>query len=259
MDLQLVNNCNNLKAITNQSLINCKSIVIIGGNMPKILVVDDERPIAEIIKYNLQKEGYEVQTAYDGDEAIKMVHKMNPELIILDIMLPKKNGFDVLKEIRMEYVMPVIMLTAKEEENDKITGLELGADDYITKPFSNKELIARVKANLRRVKLSNVNEEMKAKIIEVGNLTIDMNTYEVSKEKEIIDLTNREFDLLKYLFLNADRVFNREHLLKEVWGYEFGDLRTVDVTVRRLREKIETEEDKYIITKRGTGYYFKSK
>ncbi len=226
--------------------------------MPKILVVDDERPIAEIIKYNLQKEGYEVQTAYDGDEAIKMVHKTNPELVILDIMLPKKNGFDVLKEIRMEYVMPVVMLTAKEE-NDKITGLELGADDYITKPFSNKELIARVKANLRRVKLSNVNEEMKSKIIEAGNLTIDMNTYEVSKDNKIIDLTNREFDLLKYLFLNADRVFNREHLLKEVWGYEFGDLRTVDVTVRRLREKIETDEDKYIITKRGTGYYFKSK
>ncbi len=227
--------------------------------MPKVLVVDDERPIAEIIKYNLQKEGFEVETAYDGDEAVKMVHKMDPELVILDIMLPKKNGFEVLKEIRMEYVMPVIMLTAKEEENDKVTGLELGADDYITKPFSNKELIARVRANLRRVKLSNINEEMKSKIINAGNLTIDMNTYEVSRDNEIIDLTNREFDLLKYLFLNADRVFNREHLLKEVWGYEFGDLRTVDVTVRRLREKIETEDDKYIITKRGTGYYFKSR
>jgi len=227
--------------------------------MPKILVVDDERPIAEIIKYNLQKEGFEVQTAYDGEEALKVVHKLNPELVILDIMLPKKNGFEVLKEIRMEFVMPVIMLTAKEEENDKITGLELGADDYITKPFSNKELVARVRANLRRVKLSNVNEGMKSIIISVGKLTIDMNTYEVSKENQIIDLTNREFDLLKYLFQNSDRVFTREHLLKEVWGYEFGDLRTVDVTVRRLREKIETEEDKYIITKRGTGYYFKSR
>ena len=227
--------------------------------MPKILVVDDERPIAEIIKYNLQKEGFEVQTVYDGEEAIKMVHKMNPELIILDIMLPKKNGFDVLKEIRVQYVMPVIMLTAKEEENDKITGLDLGADDYIVKPFSNKELVARVNANLRRVKLSNINEEMKSKIISVGNLTIDMNTFEVSRDNQIIDLTNREFDLLKYLFLNPDRVFNREHLLKEVWGYEFGDLRTVDVTVRRLREKIETDDDKYIITKRGTGYYFKSR
>jgi len=227
--------------------------------MPKILVVDDERPIAEIIKYNLQKEGFEVQTAYDGEEALKVVHKLNPELVILDTMLPKKNGFEVLKEIRMEFVMPVIMLTAKEEENDKITGLELGADDYITKPFSNKELVARVRANLRRVKLSNVNEGMKSIIINVGKLTIDMNTYEVSKENQIIDLTNREFDLLKYLFQNSDRVFTREHLLKEVWGYEFGDLRTVDVTVRRLREKIETDEDKYIITKRGTGYYFKSR
>ena len=146
-----------------------------------------------------------------------------------------------------------------EEENDKITGVELGADDYITKPFSTKEVIARVKANIRRVRLSKVEEEMKSKIVAVGNLTIDMNTYEVSKDGKIIDLTNREFDLLKYLFQNCDRVFNREHLLKEVWGYEFGDLRTVDVTVRRLREKIETEEDKYIITKRGMGYYFKSR
>jgi len=227
--------------------------------MPKILVVDDERPIAEIIKYNLQKEGFEVETAYDGDEAIKMVHKVNPDLMLLDIMLPGKNGFEVLKEIRMEYVMPVIMLTAKEEESDKVTGLELGADDYITKPFSTKELIARVKANLRRVELSKPIEEMKSKIVKAGNLTIDMNTYEVSKDDEIIDLTNREFDLLKYLFQNSGRVFNREHLLKEVWDYDFGDLRTVDVTVRRLREKIETDEDKYIITKRGLGYYFKDK
>jgi len=225
----------------------------------KILVVDDERPIAEIIKYNLQKEGYEVQTVYDGEDAIKMVHKMNPELVILDVMLPRKNGFEILKEIRMEYIMPIIMLTAKDDENDKILGLELGADDYITKPFSTKEVVARVKANLRRVKLSTIEEEMKSKIISVGNLSIDLNTYEVSKNNDIIDLTNREFDLLKYMFQNSDRVFNREHLLKEVWGYEFGDLRTVDVTVRRLREKIETEEDKYIITKRGMGYYFKSK
>lgn len=225
----------------------------------KILVVDDERPIAEIIKYNLQKEGFEVQTVYDGEDAIKMVHKMKPDLVLLDVMLPRKGGFEILKEIRMEYVMPVIMLTAKEEESDKISGLDLGADDYITKPFSTKEVVARVKANLRRVKLSKVEEEMKSKILSTGNLTIDLNTYEVSKENSIIDLTNREFDLLKYLFQNADRVFNREYLLKEVWGYEFGDLRTVDVTVRRLREKIETEEDKYIITKRGMGYYFKSK
>jgi len=226
--------------------------------MAKILVVDDERPIAEIIKYNLVKEGFEVQTVYDGEDAIKLVHQMKPDLMILDVMLPRKNGFEILKEVRMEYVMPVIMLTAKEAEEDKILGLELGADDYIVKPFSNKEVVARVKANLRRVKLSKVEEEMKSKIVNVGNLIIDLNTYEVSKNNEIIDLTNREFDLLKYLFQNSGRVFNREHLLKEVWGYDFGDLRTVDVTVRRLREKIETDEDKYIITKRGLGYYFKN-
>ena len=218
----------------------------------KILVVDDERPIAEIIKYNLQKEGYEVQTVYDGEEAVKAVHKMKPDLVVLDVMLPKKNGFEILKEIRMEYVMPVLMLTAKEEEMDKITGLELGADDYITKPFSTKEVVARVR-------LSTTEEEMKAKMVKVGNLTIDFNTYEVSKNGKTIDLTNREFDLLKYLLQNADRVFDREHLLKAVWGYEFGDLRTVDVTVRRLREKIETDDDKYVITKRGMGYYFKSR
>ena len=224
----------------------------------KILVVDDERPIAEIIKYNLKKEGFDVRTVYDGEEAVKAVHEMKPDLIVLDVMLPKKNGFEVLREIRMEYVMPVLMLTAKEEENDKILGLELGADDYIVKPFSNKELIARVKANLRRVRLSTVEEEMKSKITTVGNLEINLNNFEVSKCGRVIDLTNREFDLLKYFIQNPDKTFDREHLLKAVWNYEFGDLRTVDVTIRRLREKIENAEDKYIITKRGVGYYFKS-
>lgn len=227
--------------------------------MQKILVVDDERPIAEIIKYNLVKEGFEVYTVYDGDEAIKMVHKIKPDLIILDVMLPKKDGFDILKEVRMEYVMPVLMLTAKEEEADRIHGLDLGADDYIVKPFSTKEVVARVKANLRRVKLSTVEEEMKSKIISIGNLEINLNTYEVSKNGKIIDLTNREFDLLKYFVQNPDRTFDREHLLRAVWEYDFGDLRTVDVTIRRLREKIENDTDKYIITKRGVGYYFTSK
>lgn len=227
--------------------------------MQKILVVDDERPIAEIIKYNLVKEGFEVYTVYDGDEAIKMVHKIKPDLIILDVMLPKKDGFDILKEVRMEYVMPVLMLTAKEEEADRIHGLDLGADDYIVKPFSTKEVVARVKANLRRVKLSTVEEEMKSKIISIGNLEINLNTYEVSKNGKIIDLTNREFDLLQYFVHNPDRTFDREHLLRAVWAYDFGDLRTVDVTIRRLREKIENDTDKYIITKRGVGYYFTSK
>jgi len=223
----------------------------------KILVVDDERPIANIIKYNLEKENFQVETAFDGAEALKKTKKFNPELILLDVMLPIKNGFDVLKEIRTEYTMPVIMLTAKEEEGDKITGLELGADDYITKPFSMKEVIARVKANIRRTKLADPEQEKKSKILKAGNLKINFNTFEVNKNGELISLTNREFELLKFMVLNQEKAFGREHLLKEVWGYEYGDLRTVDVTVRRLREKIETKDDKYIITKRGVGYYFR--
>ncbi|MBG0763735.1 MAG: response regulator transcription factor [Tissierellales bacterium] len=223
----------------------------------KILVVDDERPIANIIKYNLEQENFNVETAFDGAEALKKVREFEPELILLDIMLPKKSGFDVLREIRTEYTMPILMLTAKEEEGDKITGLELGADDYITKPFSMKEVVARVKANIRRMKLSDPEEVKKSKILTVGNLEINFNTFEVSRDGDIINLTNREFELLKYMALNQEKAFEREHLLKEVWGYEYGDLRTVDVTVRRLREKLETEKDKYIITKRGVGYYFR--
>ncbi len=223
----------------------------------KILVVDDERPIANIIKYNLEQENFNVETAFDGIEALKKVREFEPELILLDIMLPKKSGFDVLREIRTEYTMPILMLTAKEEAGDKITGLELGADDYITKPFSMKEVVARVKANIRRMKLSDPEEVKKAKILKVGNLEINFNTFEVSRDGDIINLTNREFELLKYMVLNQEKAFEREHLLKEVWGYEYGDLRTVDVTVRRLREKLETEKDKYIITKRGVGYYFR--
>ena len=155
--------------------------------------------------------------------------------------------------------MPILMLTAKEEEEDRVKGLELGADDYIIKPFNTKELIARVRANLRRVKLSSANDDNFSKILKVRNIELNFNTFEVSKNGGIVDLTNREFDLLKYFVLNPDKAFRREHLLKKVWNYDFGDLRTVDVTVRRLREKIENSEDKYIITKRGVGYYFSSK
>ncbi|MBV1758596.1 MAG: response regulator transcription factor [Dethiosulfatibacter sp.] len=223
----------------------------------KILVVDDERPIANILKYNLEKEGFEVYTAFDGEEAIQKALEVKPDLMLLDIMLPLKNGFDVLKELRTQMTMPVIMLTAKEEESDKIMGLDYGADDYITKPFSMKEVIARIKANIRREKYKDPDEEKKSKIVQYGNLKIDFNKLEVFRDGEIIDLTHREFELIKFLILNPDKVFDREHLLKVVWGYEYGDLRTVDVTVRRLREKIETIDDKYIITKRGVGYYFR--
>lgn len=225
----------------------------------KILIVDDERPIADIIKFNLKKEGFDAETAYDGDEALEKARKIEPDLMILDIMLPKKNGFEVLREIRMEYTMPVLMLTAKEEEEDRVKGLELGADDYIIKPFSTKELIARVRANLRRVKISSTSENALSESVVVRNLEMNFNTFEVLKYGKIVDLTNREFDLLKYFILNPNKAFGREHLLKKVWNYDFGDLRTVDVTVRRLREKIETADDKYIITKRGVGYYFTNK
>lgn len=224
----------------------------------KILVVDDEKPIADIVRFNLEKEGYDVSVAYDGEEALKMAFNVKPDLILLDIMLPKKDGFQVLKETRQKFQMPILMLTAKEEEVDKVLGLELGADDYITKPFSMRELVARVKANLRRVDISHIpNDE---DVIIAGNLIIDLNKYEVRKDNEVIELTLREFELLKFLATRAEQVFTREQLLEEVWGYEYyGDIRTVDVTVRRLREKIEgnTGTYKYILTKRGVGYYFR--
>ena len=222
-----------------------------------ILVAEDERAIADIIKFNLIKAGYNVEVANDGQECIGKVIESAPDLLVLDIMMPKKDGFQVLQEIRTKYKFPVIILTAKEDESDKIRGLELGADDYMVKPFSMKELIARVKANLRRIELSS--QEYIADAIEHDGLEIDLNKYEVKKNGEVVELTLREFELLKYLASRKDQVFSREELLKEVWGYEyFGDIRTVDVTVRRLREKIEDVdgEFKYILTKRGVGYYF---
>lgn len=223
----------------------------------KILVVDDEKSIADIIKFNLEKEGYYVDTAYDGEEGITKVDKYKPDLVILDVMMPKKDGFEVLKEIRMNSNIPVLMLTAKEEEFDKVLGLELGADDYITKPFSMRELVARVKSNLRRVDYEKLPDSNL--IINSNELSIDLVKYEVKKSGNIVELTLREFELLKFLASSAEQVFSREQLLEEVWGYEyFGDIRTVDVTVRRLREKIEDDSGdfKYILTKRGVGYYF---
>ncbi|MDO5725155.1 MAG: response regulator [Tissierellia bacterium] len=222
----------------------------------KILIADDERAIADIIKFNLEKEGCTVRLAYDGEECVIKVEEETPDLLILDIMMPKKDGFEVLKELRGKYKFPIIMLTAKEDETDKILGLELGADDYIVKPFSMKELIARVRANLRRIELSSPDTDDEK--IEFGELVIDLAKYEVTKSGETVDLTLREYELLKFLAAKSGEVFSREELLKEVWGYEyFGDIRTVDVTVRRLRGKIEDDGDfKYILTKRGVGYYF---
>jgi len=228
-----------------------------GVFLNKILVVDDEKPIADILKYNLQKEGYEVLVAYDGQEAIDIAFKEYPDLILLDIMLPKMDGFTVCKTLREKLTCPIIMLTAKGEEVDKVLGLELGADDYMTKPFSMRELMARVKANLRRIAISGIiNDE---KVIMIRDIKIDLKSYQAYKRGEALDLTFREFELLKFLASQPGQVFSREKLLEEVWGYEYyGDIRTVDVTVRRLREKVEDDPSNptYILTKRGIGYNF---
>ncbi len=225
----------------------------------RVLVVDDEKAIADIIKYNLEKEGYIVDLAYDGEEAVEKIKISEPHLLVLDIMMPKKDGFQVLKEIRPFFKFPVIVLTAKEEEVDKVLGLELGADDYMVKPFSMRELVARVKANLRRLDYDNSSMGVSKEVTSM-DLEIDLNRYEVRKEGKNIELTLREFELLKFLALSPEQVFTREQLLEKVWGYEYyGDIRTVDVTVRRLREKIEDDSGdfKYILTKRGVGYYFR--
>lgn len=230
--------------------------------MKKILVVDDEKPISDIVKFNLEKEGYEVVVAYDGEEAIAVVNEENPDLIVLDLMLPKKDGLEVTREVRKSHDMPIIMVTAKDQEIDKVLGLEMGADDYVTKPFSNRELVARVKASLRRQSVvqtvDNVEEE-NADIV-IGDLTIHPEAYIISKYNETIELTHREFELLHYLARHKGQVMTRENLLETVWGYDyFGDVRTVDVTVRRLREKIEDNPShpNYLVTRRGVGYYLR--
>lgn len=223
-----------------------------------ILVVDDEKPIVEILKVNLVKSGYRVICAYDGEEAVKKARNEEPDLILLDVMLPKQDGFTVCKKIRETSSVPIIMLTAREEEVDKILGLELGADDYMTKPFSLRELMARVKANLRRTQLK-ASEDSENNVMVFGDLSIDTDKYEVRKRGKVIDVTYREFELLKFLANKRGKIFSRENLLNKVWDYEFiGDERTVDVTIRRLREKIEDNPSvpTYIMTKRGVGYYF---
>lgn len=227
----------------------------------KILVVDDEKPIADILQFNLKKEGYQVFCSYDGDEALKKVEEVQPDLMLLDIMLPNRDGMEVCREVRKKYDFPIIMLTAKDSEIDKVLGLELGADDYVTKPFSTRELIARVKANMRRHQTTHGDTEATTNDIVIGPLTIQPDAYLALKRDITIELTHREFELLHYLAKHIGQVMTREHLLQTVWGYDyFGDVRTVDVTIRRLREKIEDNPSHptWIVTRRGVGYYLRN-
>ena len=219
-----------------------------------VLIVDDEKNIVDILKFNLIKEGYTTVEAYDGREALAVFEEIKPDLVLLDLMLPYINGFDVCRQIReTDILTPIIMLTAREEETDKVMGLEIGADDYITKPFSVREVTARVKANMRRTAAAQELEDTRAGFV------IDDELYDVFINGKSCGLTPREFDLVTFLAASPDKVFSREDLLRDVWQYDyFGDPRSVDVAVRRLREKIEEDSSspKYIITRRGVGYYF---
>lgn len=231
----------------------------------KVLIVDDERAIVEILDFNLKKEGYETLKAYDGREGLKQAREGRPDLILLDIMLPYMDGFEVCRTLRDEgRTMPIIMLTAREEETDKVFGLETGADDYITKPFSMRELVARVRSNLRRGQVSAAAPppaeagESEGGVIYLRGLTVDPARRSVTRDGRETELTQREFELILFLARSPGRVFSRQELMQKVWQYDYlGDLRTVDVTVRRLREKLEDNpaEPEYVMTKRGVGYY----
>lgn len=229
-----------------------------------ILVADDEKMIRNLLNINLTKEGYNVIEAEDGVMAVEMALEHKPDLILLDVMLPKIDGLSVCKKIKNSMNVPILMVTAKDSELDKILGLELGADDYVTKPFSVRELIARIKANLRKAEAVMLQYETGRKevkrdnVMKVGALTLDLDKFEVMVNGKTVDLTLREFEVLKFLATEPGQVVTREVLLEKVWGYEYyGDIRTVDVTVRRIREKIEkdTSNPKILMTKRSVGYY----
>ncbi len=245
---------------------------IVEKDKKTILVVDDEQSIMELLVFNLQKEGYNTLEAYDGVTAVEMAINEKPDLILLDVMIPKLDGISVCKKIRYALNIsniPILMISAKDTESDKIVGLEMGADDYITKPFQIREVMARIKANLRKaelnanIELSNQKNEDKDNIIKVGDLTLDLKKVEARVKGEVINLTKKEFDVLKYLASQPGEVVTREMLLREVWEYEeyVGAIRTIDVTMNRIRDKIEKDKanPKILITKRGVGYYVTDK
>ena len=220
-------------------------------------MVEDDRNLLETIKYNLVKEGYEALVAVDGAEALEIARNEKPDLIILDIMLPKIDGFEVCRILRREMNVPIIMLTARTDETDRIMGLDTGADDYMTKPFSIRELLARIRALLRRAGMAEAKLPENAAIIKIGDITIDLNRHRVISKGQTLELTAKEYDLLVFLAQNESYVFSREQLLEKVWGYDFaGDTRTVDVHIRWLRQKIEDDpaNPMHLLTVRGTGY-----
>ncbi len=229
----------------------------------KILVVEDDQTLLNVLKYNLVKEGYDVLTAADGVQALDVARSNRPDLIVLDIMLPKLDGFEVCRILRREMTTPILMLTAKAEETDKVVGLELGADDYMTKPFSMREFLARVKAMLRRADMMKVAaspvKDLIPSLIKVGEIEVDLARHTVSRSGTLIDLSPKEFDLLGFLVKNKEQVFTRDQLLEKVWGYDYaGDTRTVDVHIRWLRQKIEVDpaNPEHLLTVRGIGYKF---
>ena len=232
--------------------------------MPKkILIIEDELALQETLRYNLEKEGYRVQVEGDGEKALKLARDMQPDLILMDIMLPGLDGLEITRLLRQKMNVPIIMLTARDDEIDRVIGLEIGADDYLTKPFSMRELLARVKAQLRRVRLMREEATPPEKLVEnnlnFGNLTMNMTRREASINEEIISLKPQEYDLLHYLVTHQGQALSRDHLLEQVWGWDYsGASRTVDVHIRWLREKIEPDPavPSRIITVRGVGYRF---
>ena len=230
----------------------------------RILIVEDEKNIADILDYNVQKQGYDTEVAYDGEKGLALALSGGFDLILLDVMLPKMDGFEICRRVRERLDTPIIMLTAREEERDKVFGLELGADDYMTKPFSTAELLSRIKANIRRYSGEAVvrtakEEPEKQEIIKIGELEINCSAYSVKKKGKEISLSKQQYELLVFLARNRGKKYRQEALLKEVWGYDdyYGEVRTVDVTVTRLRKQIEDNpsEPQYIKNKRGMGYY----